>query len=81
MDNTENKELFITKKQAKNLNRRVRALIVKAGIKTRGLWIASEIIQEKIEPNKTVEQVYEMLKLMGKNKLKQDKPELEKFIK
>ena len=71
----------MTTRQTRKLRNRHNVLIMRCGIKTRALWIASEIIQEKIEPTKTVDQVYEMLKFLGKEKLKQDKPEVAKYVK
>lgn len=71
----------LTKKRVKKIIKHNNTLVIKLGVKTRALWIAAEIIQEKIEPNKTAEQVYEMLKFMGKEKLKQDKPEKAQYVK
>lgn len=56
------------------------SLITRQAIKTSALWVAAEIMQEKLEPNKTVDQVYEMLKLLGKQELIKKKPELKPYI-
>ena len=55
-------------------------LTAKLECKTNALWFASEIIQEKVEPTKTVEQVYEMLKLVGKTKYLQKNPDKAQFL-
>ena len=39
----------------------------KLRIKTKALWFASELIQENLQKDKTQEQVYEMLKAIGKD--------------
>lgn len=39
----------------------------KLRIKTKALWFASGLIQEALEKEKTQEQVYEMLKALGKD--------------
>ncbi len=56
-------------------------LVIRLGIKTRALWYAAEILQEKVETNKSVKQVYEMLKFVGKQEILKEKPELKKYIK
>ena len=39
----------------------------KLRIKTKALWFASGLIQENLQKDKTQEQVYEMLKAIGKD--------------
>ena len=56
-------------------------MITKLTVKTQALWEAAKILQEKLETNKTVDQVYEMLKLIGKQELIKKKPEMKKYIK
>lgn len=56
-------------------------MIAKLSVKTQALWEAAKILQEKLEPNKTVDQVYEMLKMIGKTELVKKKPEVKKYIK
>lgn len=64
-----------------NKKLRWNSMITKLSIKTQALWEAAKILQEKLEPNKTVDQVYEMLKLIGKQELIKKKPELKNYIK
>lgn len=67
-------------KQTKKLSF-IEGLKLRLGIKTRALWFSAQLIQEKLEPNKTVDQVYEMLKFMGKQQLIKDKPNMRDIIK
>ena len=46
---------------------------MKLAIKTQALWIASEIIQINIEPNKTQKEIYEILKALGKAEYEEQK--------
>lgn len=39
----------------------------KLRIKTKALWFASGLIQENLQKDKTQEQIYEMLKAIGKD--------------
>lgn len=64
-----------------NKKLRWNTMITKLTVKTQALWEAAKILQEKLEPNKTVDQVYEMLKLIGKQELIKKKPEMKKYIK
>ena len=57
------------KKIIKNLKKNKFYIISKLKIKTNALWFASEIIQSKLQPEKTVEQVYESLKFIGKQQI------------
>lgn len=56
-------------------------LTIRLKIKTKSLWFAAQVIKEKLEPTKTVDQVYEILKFMGKNLVLQEHPELKEKIK
>ena len=71
----------ISKKKVKKLFKNNNRLKIKLKIKTKALWFASQVIQEKIEPNKTVDEVYEMLKIVGKSQVIENNPELFKIIK
>lgn len=65
----------LNKKQRK-ARKRYFEITGKLAMKTKALWYAAQVIQEKIEPEKTVDQVYNMLLFIGKNQLLQEKPEL-----
>ena len=71
----------ISKKKVKKLFKNNSMLKIRLKIKTKALWFASQIIQEKLEPNKTVDEVYEMLKFVGKSQAIESNPELSKIIK
>ena len=53
--------------QIKKLERDKFFLKQKLRIKTKALWFASGLIQENLQKDKTQEQVYEMLKAIGKD--------------
>ena len=55
-------------------------LTIRLKIKTKSLWFAAQVIQEKLEPTKTVDQVYELLKFMGKNIAMQENPALKEKL-
>ena len=49
-------------------------------IKSKALWFAAEVIQEKISPEMSVEQVYETLKRMGQQELLEEQPERKVYV-
>lgn len=55
-------------------------LIIRQAVKTKALWLAAEILKEKLEPDKSVDAIYEMLKIMGQERLIIEKPELKKYF-
>lgn len=76
-----NKKIKKIAKNNKHLLNQKLFLTAKLGYKTKALWIASEVIQEKLEPDKSVKQVYEMLKLLGKTQYIQNNPDKAGFLK
>lgn len=63
----------LDKKKIKSILKNKRYLVMKLAIKTQALWIASEIIQINIEPNKTQKEIYEILKALGKAEYEEQK--------
>lgn len=56
----------LNKKKWRSLLKNKRHLIRGLGIKTKALWIASDIIQKNVEPKKTQTEIYEILKTLGR---------------
>lgn len=75
------KEVDLNNVKLKKLAVSKNSAVAKLCIKTAALWIASEYIQKGIFPNRTVDEVYEALKLKGKKKVLSEKPNLKKYIK
>lgn len=68
--------------EKKDYNRRRWELLhYRLGLKTKALWIASEILHERVEPTKKTEQIYEYLKLLGKQEYNKEKPEKLEYLK
>ena len=63
----------LDKKKIKSILKNKRYLVMKLAVKTQALWIASEIIQINIEPNKTQKEIYEILKALGKAEYEEQK--------
>lgn len=72
---------LISKKKAKRIQWFNKMLTIRLGIKTKALWYSAQVIQQNLQPDKTIDEVYEMLKFMGKQQYKKDKPEMAKYVK